>query len=123
MHMQGAGPLARLAAGHRKCVSMTEAEGLEGPASSSAKVTSPDQQQQRAGSIKPRRNRRKRKAAKQTAAAAQRRIKFVHVRLNRVILRTTFVVSTCSRLSCSLPSCSISILERHHDSVLPYSAS
>ena len=36
--------------------------------------------------------RRKRKAKKQAAAAAARKIRFAHVRLNRMALRVTFQV-------------------------------
>lgn len=46
------------------------------------------------------RHRRKKKAQKQSAAL-QRKIKFEHVRLNRVILRTTFVV--CGPVCCASP--------------------
>ena len=44
------------------------------------------------GSQGARQGRRRRKAKKQAAAAAARKIRFVHVRLNRMALRVTFQV-------------------------------
>ena len=77
--LQSGGPLARLTGGHRKSVSMTEtgldSEGKPLPA-------------------QRKRHRRKKKVQKQSAAL-QRKLSFVHVRLNRVILRVTFLVSPC----------------------------
>lgn len=76
---QGAGPLARLAGGHRKTASLTEA--------------GPEIESKPAGSGR-RRHRRKKKVQKQSAAM-QRKLRFEHVRINRVILRTTFQVPRC----------------------------
>lgn len=71
--MQSGGPLAKLAGGHRKTLSMTE-PGQEGEGRQARK-----------------RHRRKKKVQKQTVAL-RKKLRFGHVRLNRVILRITFQV-------------------------------